>query len=181
MPQAAPRLALSGLAFVILFMPWIAPVAFDAFAEPLSQKGTLAHQANMSMRLENWDFLSRRIMDNPWTGFGLDTTRAMVFDTDQKYFHGNTIIHPHNIALQIWIEFGLIGAVSALAFLVFLYTRLTSVTLTDRIMPFALLGGVSAFLLVAWSSWASWLDALILLIAGLLILVIKPKAGRATS
>ena len=181
MPQAAPKLALSGLAFIILFMPWISPVAFDALAEPLSQKSALAQQANMSMRLENWDFLSRRIMENPWTGFGIDATRSMVFDTDQKYFHGNTIIHPHNIALQIWMEFGLIGVTATLFFLGFIYNRLKSLSLTTRIMPFAMLGGISIFLLVAWSCWASWLDGLILLILGLLILATRPKAAHATS
>ncbi len=105
MPKTTPRLAIGGLAFIILFMPFVSPIAFDAFAEPLSQNVGFAQQANMSMRLENWDFLSRRIMENPWTGFGIDSTRAMIFDTEQKYFHGNTIVHPHNIALQIWMEF----------------------------------------------------------------------------
>lgn len=181
MPYATPRLAFLSLAFFLVFMPWISPIAFDAFAEPFSQNNALAKQANISMRLENWDFLSRRIMENPLTGFGLDTTRAMTFDTDQKYFRGNTIIHPHNIALQIWIEFGLIGIIPALGFLAFLYKRLTSLSLTTRIIPFAYIGGISVFLFVAWSCWASWLDGLILLLAGLLILAIKPTSDRATS
>ncbi len=181
MPKAAPRIAFGSIAFILLFMPWISPVAFDAFAEPLAHKNTFAQQANMSMRLENWDFLSRRIAENPWTGFGVDTTRTMTFDTDQKYFRGNTILHPHNVVLQLWIECGLIGVMYALGVLAFLYHRLTSLSLPTRIMPFAILGGLMVFLLVSWSCWASWLDGFIVLVAGLLILAIRPKAVQLTS
>lgn len=181
MPKAAPVLVFGLTAFFILFMPWIGPVAFDAFAEPLAQKQSVLGQANMSMRLENWDFLSRRIHENPWTGFGLDSTRAMVFDTDQLYFKGNTIVHPHNLALQIWIEFGVGGAVAALGFLLFLYRRLAALPLRARIIPFAVFCGGMVFLMVSWSIWASWLDGLILWLAALLTLAIKPIIRPMTS
>jgi O-antigen ligase len=181
MPDAAPVLIFSGVAFLLAFMPWISPVAFDAFAEPLAQKSAFAHQANMSMRLENWDFLSRRIMENPFTGFGVDTTRDMTFDTEQKYFPANTILHPHNIALQIWIEFGLIGICFANALLAFIFHHFKKLSLTRQIMPLALFCGTMVFLMISWSIWAAWLDAFIVWIVGLLILVTRPKADPATS
>jgi O-antigen ligase len=181
MPKATPFLTFFGLGFLLVFLPWISPVLFDACADLFADKATLMGQANMSMRLENWDFLSRRIMENPWTGFGIDSTRYMTFDTEQKYFHGNTIIHPHNIALQIWMEFGLIGITLAGGLLTFLYRRLTALTLPQQIMPYTSFCAIMVFLLVSWSVWSSWLDGLILWVAALLILVIRPKEFHATA
>lgn len=182
MPSAAPILVFSGAAFLIAFMPWISPVAFDTLADPLAQKGAvISHAANISMRLENWDFLARRIMENPWTGFGVDTTRAMTFETEQRYFHGNTLSHPHNLGLQLWIEFGISGVILFGSILVCLYRRLKSLSLASQILPFTMFGGIIVYLLTSWSIWAGWMDGLILWVLGLLFLATRPKGDQATS
>ncbi len=175
------RTAFVGLVILFLMMPWVAPTAFDLLATKVADNKGLLGQASMAMRLENWDFLSRRIMENPWTGFGMDTTRYMKFDTQQLYFHGDSIMHPHNAALQMWIEFGILGASWAVAFLVYFYAFLKHLTPSARRLSFLTFCAVMVFMLVSWSIWASWLLAFTLYLAALCILAAKTSTAPSNS
>src|SRR5436190_23671517 len=73
-------------------------------------------QAFANNRLEIWDFVSRYALRHPLHGFGIEATRAVeAFDSQQIYQKKATILHPHNFAIQMWIEFGLIGGLLAAA------------------------------------------------------------------
>lgn len=182
LPGTGIPIAFGLTAMVLLLMPWISPLAFSLFAEQLSEPGTIAQQASASMRLENWDFIARKIMENPWTGFGMDATRSIPsFETRQLYFKGDHIMHPHNIALQIWIEFGLIGMTLALAFLGFLFARLQALPRPQRRLPFIMFCATMTFLMISWSVWSGWLLALLVYLAALMILAAKTNSVPATS
>ena len=175
------RTAFMGLAFLFIMMPWISPTLFDLLAAKVSGDDGLLAAASTALRLENWDFLARRIMENPLTGFGLDSTRYMVFDTEQLYFHNDHIMHPHNAPLQMWIEFGVLGCIWALAFLGFFYAMLTRLPSLGRRLGFIVFVTIMVFLLVAWSLWASWLVGLILYLAALTVLAAKTSNGLSNS
>jgi exopolysaccharide production protein ExoQ len=83
-------------------------------------------------RAHIWHFVSERIAEHPWRGWGLDASRSMpgaktlLPGIDPKDVQGeaNAVmlpLHPHNGALQVWLELGLPGALllGALAFLVY--------------------------------------------------------------
>ncbi|MEK7800842.1 MAG: O-antigen ligase family protein, partial [Pseudomonadota bacterium] len=108
-PRLMLPLCIGGAAFLCLAMPFIAPFAYNNVADMIGEDN-IFREACTSTRLEVWDFISARIMENPWTGFGIDTTRSMVFHGHMIYYKDTSILHPHNIALQLWIEFGLAGA-----------------------------------------------------------------------
>ena len=57
-----------------------------------------------SQRLGYWRHAQDWITDHPLRGWGLDASRM---------FSPGIHLHPHDAALQIWLELGLIGAVSA--------------------------------------------------------------------
>lgn len=175
------RTAFLGLAFLFMMMPWVSPTLFDLLAAKVSGDEGLLAAASTALRLENWDFLSRRIMENPLTGFGLDSTRYMVFDTEQLYFHNNQIMHPHNAPLQMWIEFGMLGCLWALVFLAFFYVMLTRLPPLGRRLGFIVFVTIMVFLLVAWSIWASWLVGLILYLAALTVLATKTSNDPSNS
>ncbi|MGH7045356.1 MAG: O-antigen ligase family protein [Stellaceae bacterium] len=63
-------------------------------------------------RLMIWSFVGDRIAEHPLTGWGLDSSRAIPGGKDPIQ-PGETWLplHPHNAALQLWLELGVPGAV----------------------------------------------------------------------
>jgi O-antigen ligase len=128
-------------------------------------------------RLTIWRFVSEKIMEKPLTGWGLDASRAMPGGKDKIHLHvkqcqspcyyvGERLpLHPHNLALQLWLELGLPGAaLGAIAiFGLFRAIAIQPITRWDR----ALLTAQSSAGLVisglsygAWQAW--WLSSLAL-------------------
>ncbi|MEO9960860.1 MAG: O-antigen ligase family protein, partial [Nisaea sp.] len=69
-------------------------------------------------RLEIWHSASMVALEQPFIGFGLGAMRSLevpeaVRATYSFFKHGT--IHPHNAAIQIWLELGLGGILAALA------------------------------------------------------------------
>ncbi len=93
-----------------LAAPWAAMWGFHHLLDLAAGQHWLK-KAAAPHRLEIWDFVSRRALESPLYGFGMEATRKTVFETQRLYYPGNTVLHPHNFALQIWIEFGALGAV----------------------------------------------------------------------
>lgn len=182
LPVAGIPVAFGLTALILLLMPWLSPLAFDVFAANLAKKGTLASEASASMRLENWDFISRKIMENPWTGFGMDSTRSINdFQSEKIYFATSTIMHPHNIALQLWIEFGLLGVALIIGFFGFILRRLLALPAADRRVPFATFCVAMTFLMISWSIWASWLLGFMVFLGALTILALRTNNAPAIS
>lgn len=76
-----------------------------------SKLGGFFYHSYAAERLEIWSFVAQHILDRPWLGYGIEATRNIEdFNATQIYYHSTTVLHPHNFALQIWIEFGLLGA-----------------------------------------------------------------------
>lgn len=156
--------------FISLMMPWLTPTAFDLFGDKIA-----------SLKLENWDFISRRIMERPLTGFGLDATRAMSYDTDNIYSTNLRVNHPHNAALQLWIELGLLGSlVSLLVFFGFYYTLVKS-SRAQRRLGFIAFAAALTLLMASWQLWSSWLIGFFFALAALIILATKTNSGPANS
>jgi O-antigen ligase len=182
LPVSAIPAVFALIALITVLMPWLSPIAFDMFAARLQETSELATRASASMRLENWDFISRKIMSNLWTGFGMDATRSVTdFESQRLYFATSTIMHPHNLALQIWIEFGLPGIVLIIGFLGFLLRRLLRLSRPERRLPFTLFCGAVVFLMISWSIWAAWLLGFLVYLAALMILAVKTTPAPETS
>ena len=112
------------LQLLVLSAPWTSMYLFKyvaPFIDNLSwfQSGYAPH------RMEIWDFVSRYALDSPLYGFGIEATKMVeAFDTAQKYQLGVDILHPHNFAVQLWMEFGALGALAGSAFIGFLLYQL---------------------------------------------------------
>jgi O-antigen ligase len=115
------------------------------------------------IRLGYWSHTIDWIAERPVIGWGLDASRVM----------GPGIqLHPHNGALQIWLELGLIGAVAAAAFWGLSLARMSRPQPDRRMVGVA--GAVTAYIVFAWVNYGAWqgwwvaLGALIPLLAALL-------------
>ncbi len=64
-------------------------------------------------RLYIWEFVSQKIMLEPYWGWGLDAARALPGRHNLTPIGGEFLpLHPHNASMQIWVELGLIGLLS---------------------------------------------------------------------
>lgn len=154
----------------IFAAPWVAMAVFAPLAQAIDAQESL-REMSAPQRLEIWDFIARRIMERPFFGFGIDATRDMVFDTVEIYHKGNTILHPHDVALQIWIEFGAFGVVCAIVFLAGLIRSIMA--LPPRAARFAFGGFMAALSIAAtgYGMWQGWWLGTILALAGWIVLL----------
>lgn len=145
---------------VFLLMPFEAGVAR---ALRLAERMPLS----WSERLGYWDAASRFIGQRPWTGWGLDSSRT--FD---PYLH----LHPHNGALQLWLELGVVGAaLGALVWLVLFWSL--AAPRRDSVRAGAA-GSAAVYLLfglVSFGIWQEWWLAL-----GALVAVVVALSRRAS-
>ena len=163
---------------LMLAAPWIAQFGFNAIA-PLVHEQSWFADAYASSRLEIWNFVSERTMEKPFVGYGIEATRHIKdFNISNLYFEHDSVLHPHNFALQIWIEFGLLGAILSSGFIAYILTKLQR---TAKHHPRAAKAGLAIFISILsmaatsyglWQGW--WLGTLLFTTALTYALIIQP-------
>lgn len=156
MPSISRHLVIVGGAGFILLQPALI-IGFQQFdAERTIEYGA----GSVGARLDVWYAVSHKILESPLYGHGLEAARSITdWSVEFVYYQGNSMLHPHNGILQIWLEFGFIGAALAVFGWVWVSRRLIS--LSDRTMPaVGALFATSLFILTVshglWQSWWVW-------------------------
>ncbi|MDO8902789.1 MAG: O-antigen ligase family protein [Phenylobacterium sp.] len=148
-PILAPRILGAGAAVFFLATPliiWVmrAQGAYGALQEQVS--------LSWSMRMDYWSYAVDWISDKPLRGWGLDASRM---------FGPGIKLHPHDAALQIWLELGVIGAAAATVLWVTIFHRLER-----RAADLGAAAGTAAavsyltFAAVSFGVWQEWWLAL---------------------
>jgi O-antigen ligase len=109
--RARPVVAGAALA-ISVFVTIAAPLTF-ARLERVPGLGETADSYKISAghRLLIWSFAGDRIAERPLTGWGLDSSRAIPGGDDPiRPGEPWLPLHPHNAALQVWLELGVPGA-----------------------------------------------------------------------
>jgi len=173
-PRLGPRLVGALVAFAILTMPLL--VGFIPKIPSDSLPPSAVH------RLVIWDFAATRIAEKPLTGWGLEASRAMpggraqpdaatldrlnIRSPAQREFlalpHVEVMpLHPHNGALQLWMELGGIGALIGAALMLalgFVASRSAAPAVGAGMLASAAVTGMLSFGL--WQAW--WVASLLL-------------------
>lgn len=99
-------------------------------------------------RLVIWTHAVTYIEARPLVGWGVGSTRQM----------GPAMgLHPHNAALQIWVELGLVGAALAAAGWTCLWRRLRSRRASSSQLAISLSGCVYlTYQLISFGAWQAW-------------------------
>lgn len=104
----------------VAFAPIIDQVVpFDRLMAASESEGL---RSSVAHRLCIWQFVGARIAEKPLLGWGLDSSRSIPGGEVECVEDGPSIaLHPHDAALQVWLELGIVGAfvlasVIALAF-----------------------------------------------------------------
>jgi exopolysaccharide production protein ExoQ len=158
----APVLALAaGLAItavLLLAAPFL-------FAHTLAWTGDrlAALPPSFAERLEIWDFVSRRILDGPWHGHGIDQIRTFAIDTPERYrLLEQAPTHPHSAVLQLWLDLGWAGPLFGLGALWLVLSGV--LRLARELQPFAV-ATTGAVLVIAMVSYGIWQETWLAIIA----------------
>ncbi len=140
-------------------------------------------------RVAIWQFTDQLIAERPILGWGLNNARAVPGGNDKvdiwsKDAKGAIFplpqprmpLHPHNMALQIWLETGLIGAVIAAWALWRLIRRIDRATGPAGLAATGAAFAVGMVSFGAWQAW--WLCSLWLFAAFSLVLPRLVPTGR---
>ena len=180
-PRLMPKLVGAGVAVLILLMPLL--VAFIPQIPSASLPPSAVH------RLVIWDFAAARIAEKPLAGWGLEASRAMpggraqpdaatldrlnINAPAQREFlvlpHVEVMpLHPHNGALQLWLELGGIGALIGAALMLalgFAASRSAAPAVGAGMLASAAVTGMLSFGL--WQAW--WVASLLLAMVALVL------------
>ncbi len=130
-------------------------------------------KASWHVRLDIWRFASQLIRRRPITGYGLDASRA---------FEPRIPMHPHDAALQLWLELGVPGALLAALFFGWLFYRIARLARQDPMWAaiacatgfvYLFIGAVS---FGVWQEWWLALGAVAVAVCGMVLLARREGA-----
>jgi O-antigen ligase len=158
-PRGTPKALAGSIAAFFLLAPalmWLVKRSGDVEAMQA------ALPPSWSQRLGYWSHAADWIGDKPLQGWGLDASRM---------FAPGIQLHPHDDALQVWLELGLVGAVAAAAFWGLTLARLsrptrdlTTAATAASLAAYLLFGGVN---FGVWQEWWLALGALVAVLVAL--------------
>lgn len=144
-------------------------------------------------RLSIWKFTADKVMEKPILGWGMDSSRSipggddevLVYPPSNKlafYHEQNLPLHPHNTALQWWLELGAVGATLGLTILLTIITVLQPLPTPYRAISLGLLTQAVTVAFISFGAWQAWWLAVLWLIALLIFAVMRlyPQGNPAT-
>ncbi len=150
-------IVLGGLIMLCLAAtPLIAMKLYETFA-PVTSEITWLREGYASARFEIWDFVSRYALQNPFYGFGIEATRAVEqFDTTMTFFHSDTVLHPHNFSIQLWIEFGMLGILLTCGFFGFLLFKMQKLSVPSARVALPTFIACLSIAATGYGFWQGW-------------------------
>ena len=149
------RYVFAVLPAAVLAWPFLVPWVFTHHNDLVQHLPASWHH-----RVEIWDYMSYRVMERPWLGWGLGTSGDMSFAEPhgaQYQFATSAAPHPHNAVLQLWVELGVPGIVLGLLFAFYILWR--ALRLTGALAPFAV-GAWLVGMLYCLTAYNFWTDSL---------------------
>jgi O-antigen ligase len=135
-------------------------------------------------RLYIWEFTAENIAQHPIRGWGMNAARVLpggksrLFDQYRQRGMGQVMpLHPHNLALQMWLELGLPGALFLSALVAMLLMRLTRPDLDRELSVIACGQFATGFVITSFSfgAWQNWWLMSLWLAASLTAIIGRPK------
>jgi O-antigen ligase len=168
-----------------LALPFTMPWLFTHVAPHLKDHDLTARAASAE-RLEIWSALTHKIEERPWLGYGYNAAHHISdLPIEKIYYHDTRILHPHNMLMQFWVDFGVVGALLGAAAMVAFWRMIESHRERRiRRLYFMTAAAVIATALVGWGLWQGWWVVLVFVLAAVNVMVAKtlpPKKSAAIS
>ena len=157
----APRLALWGYAAIMTIGLFIAPWTGTFMTHLLPPRiETLLEEQHAKERVAIWTAFEQRVLERPWLGHGFDASfrvaDAAGTPAGRPGEEAILGIHPHNQLLQVWIDFGAVGAAAILAMIAHLTVSLRRLTPHACAPRLAFLASATVMGLVGVQAWDPW-------------------------
>ena len=173
-----PKFGVMAVCFGLIAMILSGPL-IGYLSSLMSDEQLLKIPLSLEHRVRMWAYCWERIAQEPWLGQGFDAARTY---QDTFVERGGTTmvivsLHPHNAAVQIWLEIGAIGAVLSAATVAafikpalnFAQTSARASALAGTIMAASLFGFTT---IGVWQYW--WLGSIFIALAALQLLPSRP-------
>ena len=160
-----------GVALTVLTLgaSWI-PAAFP---DPRVLMTGIEYLPNSAVhRIVIWQTTAKHIHERPWLGHGFDTSRSLYSQgaAEQVHFARPTVgksdgfraepipLHPHNMALQVWLELGAVGVVLVLGALQSVLAVLSRMPLSvvNQAAGHGFFVAALSTSVVAYGAWQAW-------------------------
>lgn len=166
-----PKPAITVLGVLVVVTVAAAPILTTYLVSPEQVASTFGDlPRNWQHRLYIWQFAAEKIAERPIFGWGLDASRDIAGGSRVVANIAPAMpLHPHNAALQLWLELGIPGVAIVVVLLGNLFRGLAGSGLPPSRMAVAA-AMVSAYLVIAntgfglWQNWwlaVAWLMAAI--------------------
>lgn len=183
------RLLIVTMGFAFLLPVWISAsgISPSDISGGLSKKVSAAH--SIVYRLHIWDFTTDRIFERPILGWGAGASKRIGTDAEGIVFDPNfgeigepIPIHPHNAVLQVWLEFGLAGAIVVFLLLARALTLADRVAKTPgtRVWTFSVVALLACFFGFNFSISSSWWLASVVVFVAIAALFARNSPSSAS-
>lgn len=165
-------------------LPALLPVALT----PAQECALWAGKPSAAHRLLIWTYADGLIDQRPWSGWGLDAARrlgaaapdAPVPECARPALGRDSVpllpLHPHNGALQLWLELGALGALVLPLLLLTISRTLMLLPTVARATGSAALAGGMVPLLVSFGLWQGWWLAGLSVFWGMMLLYFSRRS-----
>ncbi len=177
-------LGLVGAGVLLVALPVLLPVGLT----PAQDCALWASKPSAAHRLLIWTYADGLIAARPWTGWGLDAARrlgssapeAAVPDCARASLGRDHVpllpLHPHNGALQLWLELGVLGALFLPLLLMVAARSIMPMPRVARMAASAALAGGLVPILFSFGLWQGWWLAALTLYWGFLLLLFSARS-----
>jgi exopolysaccharide production protein ExoQ len=161
--RLAVALACIGLVAAVVSAPVIGEIADRVLPPAMHEKLAGSHAVE---RIEIWKLFGAVVRHEPLKGLGFGMSpRFPETQLAQRMLADNPNLppawHPHNAALQVWVELGVVGAVLGIVLLLLLIRQLASFSPALLAHSMALVAAITGISLVGHGAWQGWWPAAI--------------------
>ncbi len=170
-PRLPLKILMASIILVTLFLPFtIAPLKSSIPDKVLM--GTPLRHASMIHRLEVWNHAADKALEKPIYGNGIEALRFLKSNEWMPHMRSDNVLHAHNIILQIWAEFGIIGILLGVAFLLYIFSRIKKTEcLKTRRLYLTVFMSCLCVSLTGYGCWQSWQLGLFITMAAFAIAI----------
>lgn len=169
----------AALALFMLATPWLTQFMFHKIAADIGDVKFLS-KSYANQRLEIWDFVSRRALEKPVLGHGAEAARVIKdFDNAKLFWPTTQVLHPHNFAVQIWLEFAALGTITVSLFFGDMLRQMRNLKPAAARAVFPLFVASLSVATTGYGLWQSWWLGMFCLLFAYGAILVRVKSENA--